>query len=188
MNELDQKPFTLKVAAALSSAYLALWLPALNEHAMLSATIFASLILAVGLVALSAIDLKTLRLPDALTLPLAALGLLFAAWLGWEPSVWWRFGAAVAGYVVIWGIAAGYLALRGRAGIGLGDAKLMSVAGAWLGFEGLPASLLYACAGALLYVAIRFAAGRPLDLQEALPFGPFIAAGIWLVWLYGPLL
>ena len=186
MTEHLEKSFSAGIAAALGVGYAAVSLPVLQEQTTPIQTVIASIILAMGLVALSAIDLKTLRLPDALTLPLAALGLGFTAALAWEPSVWWRLGAALAGYGFIWSTSATYQALRGRPGIGIGDAKLMAVAGAWLGFEGLPASLLYACAAALLYVALRFAIGRPMAAGDALPFGPFIAAGIWLVWLYGP--
>lgn len=187
MTEPLEKSYSVGTAAALAACYTASALPVLQDQTTPIQTVIASVVLASGLVVLSAIDLKTLRLPDALTLPLAALGLGLTVALTWEPSVWWRLAAAAAGYGFIWGTAAVYQAVRGRLGIGLGDAKLMAVAGAWLGFEGLPASLLYACGAALLYVALRFATGRPMSAGDALPFGPFIAAGIWLVWLYGPL-
>lgn len=154
---------------------------------MVPAVMLATILLGGALVALSAVDLHTLRLPDAITLPLAAAGLGLAALLGWEPSLAWRCGAAAGGYLFVWGVNEGYRAIRGQAGMGLGDAKLFAVAGAWLGFEGLPSTLLYACAGALLFVAVRHSRGHPFDRREALPFGPFLAAGIWLVWLYGPL-
>lgn len=137
--------------------------------------------------ALSAVDLLTLRLPDAITLPLAILGLMLATAIGLEPSFAWRLGAAVGGYGFIWALNEGYRAIRGRAGMGLGDAKLLAVAGAWLGPEGLPATLLYACAGALFFVAVRYVRGHAIGRDEPLPFGPFLATAIWLVWLYGPL-
>lgn len=154
---------------------------------MVPAVMLATILLGTALVALSAVDLHTLRLPDAVTLPLAAAGLGLAALLGWEPSLAWRCGAAAGGYLFIWGINEGYRAIRGQAGMGLGDAKLFAAAGAWLGFEGLPSVLLYGCAGALLFVAVKHLSGQKLGLREALPFGPFLSAGIWLVWLYGPL-
>jgi leader peptidase (prepilin peptidase)/N-methyltransferase len=154
---------------------------------MAPAEVLVSVLLGVSLVALSAIDLHTLRLPDIITLPLAVAGLLLAALLGWEPSFAWRIAGAVGGFACIWGLNEAFRAVRGYAGMGLGDAKLLAVAGAWLGPMALPSTLLYACAGALLLVAFKYAAGRAVGGREPLPFGPFLAAAIWLVWLYGPL-
>ena len=33
------------------------------------------------------------------------------------------------------------------------------------------------------YLALR---GRALARDEAIPFGPYLAAALWIVWLYGP--
>lgn len=177
-------PNTLAIACAV---FLVIWLPGFIYLPMPLEVAAASLLLAGGLIALSVVDLQSFRLPDALTLPLAGSGLILAFILGWEPSLGWRVLAAVAGYAFVWTIGAAYQAWRGFAGIGLGDAKLMAVAGAWLGFEGLPATLLYACMSALCFIGLSAMAGTPFGRHDALPFGPFIAIGIWLVWLYGPL-
>ena len=175
-------------AAWIGGVYLAIALPlAFISPVMPPAIILASLILGSGLVALSAIDFLTLRLPDALTLPLAAAGLLLAPVLGLEPPLTWRLGAALGGYAFIWVLNETYRAVRGRAGLGLGDAKLLAVAGAWLGPEGLPSTVLYGSVGALLFVAAQYVRGHAVHRYDALPFGPFLAAAIWLVWLYGPL-
>jgi leader peptidase (prepilin peptidase) / N-methyltransferase len=177
-----------RTAAWICCCYAVMAMPiGLTDTQMPPAVVLGSLVLGVGLVALSAVDLLTLRLPDAITLPLAVLGLALAAGMGLEPSFAWRLGAAIGGYGFIWALNEGYRAIRGRAGMGLGDAKLMAVAGAWLGPEGLPATLLYACIGALLFVAVRYVRGHAIRRDEPLPFGPFLAAAIWLVWLYGPL-
>jgi leader peptidase (prepilin peptidase) / N-methyltransferase len=177
-----------RTAAWIGCFYAAMALPlAFMSTQMPPAVMLGSLVLGAGLVALSAVDLLTLRLPDAITLPLAAVGLALAAGIGLEPSFVWRLGAAVTGYGIVWALNEGYRAIRGRAGMGLGDAKLLAVAGGWLGFEGLAATLLYSCAGALLFVAVRYFRGNTVGRDEPLPFGPFLAAAIWLVWLYGPL-
>jgi leader peptidase (prepilin peptidase) / N-methyltransferase len=184
----DQSYRIPELVFAFVALYAALALPVLLGGGPIATSMAAStIVLAAGLASLSAIDAQTLRLPDALTLPLAALGLVLAATLGWEPPLIWRMAAAVGGYLAIWAIARAYQALRGRAGMGLGDAKLMAVAGAWLGPDGVPAVLLYGCATALMYVAFRSLARRPIGRDEPLAFGPFLAFGIWLVWLYGPL-
>lgn len=83
-------------------------------------------------------------------------------------------------------LAMGYEALRGRPGLGGGDARLFGVAGLVLGFEGLPSCLLIAVASALTTLAIeRRDAGLP-RAEHAMPFGPHLALGLWLVFVFGP--
>jgi leader peptidase (prepilin peptidase) / N-methyltransferase len=175
-------------AAWIGALYVGMALPQVILGAgLVPAVSLASIVLGACLVALSAIDLKTFRLPDAITLPLAAVGLILAAALNWEPPVVWRCLAAAGGYAFIWGVNEAYRRVRGHAGMGLGDAKLFAAAGAWLGLDGLPSVLLYGCLGALLFAAVKNLSGQKMDMRAALPFGPFLSAGIWLVWLYGPL-
>ena len=76
-----------------------------------------------------------------------------------------------------------YRRLRGREGMGLGDAKLLGAAGAWVGWQGLAGVLLIAAVTGLATAVVL----RRTSLSDALPFGPFLALGIWLTWLYGPL-
>jgi leader peptidase (prepilin peptidase)/N-methyltransferase len=79
--------------------------------------------------------------------------------------------------------------IRGREGLGLGDAKLLAAAGAWVGLGAIPTVVLLSALGALvgtvlLHRLLRQAApigGTPL------PFGPYLAAAIWIAALYGPL-
>ena len=136
--------------------------------------------LAVVLAALALFDLRQGRLPDWLTLPLAAAGLLLA----------WRGGAladsllgAALGYALFEGLALAYRRLRGREGLGGGDAKLAAAAGAWVGWQGLPSVVLVAAAGALAVALVR----RRLDGSESVRFGAYLAPAILLVWLLGPL-
>ena len=145
--------------------------------------------LAATLIALSVIDLRTFRLPDRLTLPLAAAGVV-AAWLLGEDPVW-RIASAVAGHLALRTLIAAYRWWRGADGMGLGDAKLLAAAGAWLGMEGLPTTVLMACLSGLLLAGVRAlvsrSAARRRLWSERVPFGPHLALGIWIVWLYGPL-
>ena len=80
-----------------------------------------------------------------------------------------------------------YRRLRGREGLGGGDAKLLAAAGAWIGASGLPSVLFGAAVAALLAAAALALAGREMRRDTALPFGPFLALATWLVWLFGPL-
>jgi leader peptidase (prepilin peptidase)/N-methyltransferase len=140
-----------------------------------------------SLLALAWIDLITLLLPDALTLPLIPAGLL-VTW-AWQPAdVLTHVVAAVLGYALFEFLALAYRRLRGREGLGGGDARLIAAAGAWCGLIDLPAiillSALFGLAAALLG-AIR--SGR-LDPRVQVPFGPSIAAAFWVVWLFPGLL
>jgi leader peptidase (prepilin peptidase) / N-methyltransferase len=144
-----------------------------------------SIPLGAALIALSLIDLRTMRLPDAITLPLIAAGPLTALALGWD-GVLWRAGSAATGFLLLFAVARGYRAWRGRAGLGLGDAKLLAAAGAWLGLEGLPSVVLWGSVTALAAVAAAMLLGRHVEASSRVPFGPFLALGFWMVWLYGP--
>ena len=174
-------------AASFAIVYIALALPGLTGATMAPATVFATLFLGTGLALLSAVDFKTFRLPDGLTLPLLVAGLACAAALHWQPPVTWRLGAVAGGYVFVRLVDAVYRRVRGQTGIGQGDAKLFAAAGAWTGPEGLPGTLLYACAGALLFVIALALSGRASAKTDRIPFGPFLAGGLWLTWIYGPL-
>jgi leader peptidase (prepilin peptidase)/N-methyltransferase len=134
---------------------------------------------------LSAIDMRTMRLPDAITLPLAVAGPLLAWAFDWRDPLWHTASAAAA-YLFLSGFARAYAVLRGRVGLGLGDAKLFAAAGGWLGLGGLPSVLLWATATALLLVLIAVLLRQPLSGASRIPFGPFLALGFWLVWLFGP--
>jgi leader peptidase (prepilin peptidase) / N-methyltransferase len=138
------------------------------------------------LLTLAWIDWRHQILPDVLTLPLIVLGLAIAGVL--EPErLWDPLIGTVAGYGALWGIAWLYRRLRGREGLGLGDAKLLAAAGAWVGVTGLPSVVAGAAVAALAAAGVMMLAGRRLDRYSALPFGPFLATATWLVWLFGPI-
>lgn len=164
--------------------YLVLAAPALWLVAPTRSIILSSLLLGAALVWLSINDIKTFRLPDRLTLPLLAAGLGLCAVLEWD-DIRWRIAAAAGAYASLVGIAWLYRRWRGRDGLGQGDAKLLAASGAWLGIDGVPLALLAACLAALLVALAAVAAGRMVTGETRLPFGPFLAGGTWLIWLYG---
>lgn len=138
------------------------------------------------LLTLAWIDLRHWVLPDLLTLPLLILGLVAAA--AWDPNGLADRAAAVAlGYIALRGIAWAYRRLRRREGLGEGDAKLFGAAGAWLGTAALPQVVLLAALAALAAAAGAGLAGIRLRTHSALPFGPFLAVAIWIIWLFGPM-
>jgi leader peptidase (prepilin peptidase) / N-methyltransferase len=174
----------------LAAVYAVVALPVLWAGPRTWAVLLPTLILGTVLVALSLIDLATMRLPDALTLPLIAAGLVCALVLKWDGGSWldlrWRVTAAALGYGLLYGIAWLYHRLRGRHGLGLGDAKLLAASGAWLGIEGIAPTLLVASLTGLVAALIGHVAGRPVTADTRVPFGPFLAGATWLIWLYGP--
>ena len=143
----------------------------------------ASLILLAGLLYLALYDIRHMRLPNAVTFPLIALGLLHAGLNQYDSPFADSLIGAVAGYGILWGISAAYRALRGRDGLGLGDAKLVAAAGAWLGWQSLPFLLLFAAAGQLLALLVTPLFGGRFDSSAAIPFGPAIALSFWALWL-----
>jgi leader peptidase (prepilin peptidase)/N-methyltransferase len=186
-NEPAPRPVFRKSAPYLFGAlYALLAIPVLLDIDVPATALVISVLLAATLVALSVIDLATMRLPDVLTLPLVITGPPVAWALGWDDPLW-RLASAATGFLVLFAVAEGYRALRGRAGLGLGDAKLFAAAGAWLGMGALPSVLLWACGVALAGVVLALAARRKIEASSRMPFGPFLAFGFWMVWLYGPL-
>ncbi|TMJ61814.1 MAG: prepilin peptidase [Alphaproteobacteria bacterium] len=138
------------------------------------------------LLALGWIDLRVWLLPDALTLPLLVLGLLVT--LAFDPEdLADRAAAAAIGYLALRAIGWIYERLRGREGLGQGDAKLFAAAGAWLGTAALSQVVLLAAAAALLAAAAVGLSGTRIRAHTALPFGPFLALAIWPLWLFGPI-
>lgn len=149
--------------------------------------LFTGVVLGWTLLALAAMDHRHQMLSDALTLPLLGAGLVFAAAWGRPSAFAGHAIGAVAGFIAFAAIGAAYRRLRHRDGLGLGDAKLLAAGGAWVSVEGLASVVLWASAIALAAVAGRLLARRPVSADRAIAFGPYLALGIWLVWLYGPI-
>ncbi|MEO8177764.1 MAG: prepilin peptidase [Deltaproteobacteria bacterium] len=120
------------------------------------------LYLALGLILICAIfiDLDYMILPDPLTLGGAALGLVSAPLRG-SSFISAGLGAAV-GFGLVWLLfIEGYRRLRGYPGMGLGDAKLLLLTGAWFGWMGVLFALLVGSfLGTLTALAVYVARGH----------------------------
>jgi leader peptidase (prepilin peptidase)/N-methyltransferase len=136
------------------------------------------------LLVLAIIDSLVFRLPDILTLPLIAAGLIASLCLP-QPSLLSHVVGAVAGFVVLFLISLVYRRTRNREGLGLGDAKLASATGAWLGWQALPSVILIAAAAGLVWFGLAFARRGRTALGEQIPFGVPLCFATWLIWLYG---
>ena len=137
-----------------------------------------------SLVAIAYIDWETGWLPDTLTLPLIAAGLLYSVLSTNElnhisPSD--AIVGAVLGYGLFWLLNFVYRTLSGRDGLGYGDFKLVAALGAWLGWLLLPLTLLVAGLFGFLFGIALLAVGS-YRREVGIRFGPFLAiTGIGLL-------
>jgi leader peptidase (prepilin peptidase)/N-methyltransferase len=147
------------------------------------------------LLGLAATDAETMLLPDALTLPGLAIGVVYSALrdspsglplglplgspLG-SPSSWRPVGesllcaACAGGFILL--IRGGYWLVRRREGIGLGDAKLLAMIAAWLGLWPTVLSLFLGVVGAAVYGLLRVAVRRGRTQSLRVPLGAFLSA------------
>lgn len=169
-------------AIELAAAGAALWAAILVSGGLL----WASCLLGWTLLALGLIDFRSYILPDFLTLPLIPVGLL----VNWalDPASLADHGiGAAAGFFFVVGLRYAYWKLRGQEGIGLGDAKLLAAAGAWVSWDGLPSVVLLAALIGLATALLQHWRHGGVSMSDRVPFGAFLCVGIWIVWLYGPL-
>jgi leader peptidase (prepilin peptidase)/N-methyltransferase len=200
------RDFLTELALAAAAAYLYL------NFAPLDA--LARYVLCAALLSAALIDYDWRVIPNVITFPGIALGVL-TAWkvmpeVGWKSSL---AGMAIgAGFLFITGEA--YLRIRGQEGIGMGDVWLLGMVGAFLGLAG---ALFTLFAGSVLgtigAVAIVFSGehqrpspeplpaaivdemaggtsteASPGFLQTAIPFGPFLALAAGIFTLFQPAL
>jgi len=139
------------------------------------------------MLAIAQSDARRFVVPDVLTAPALALGLVDAMVAGdgsLEAPAVAAAQAAIAAAALL-AIELVYRRLRGRAGLGLGDVKLAGVAGAWLSASSLPAAIELAALAALLaYAARQLRKRRRFRSGSRLPFAAFLAPSIWMVWLF----
>ncbi len=144
------------------------------------------LLLAPAGVLLAVVDLKVRRLPDPLTLPLAAAALVLLGLVALVPEHAGEWTTALLGALAL---GAGYLVLFliNPAGMGFGDVKLALTAGAVLGWYGWPTLMLGTFAGFLLgaFYGGALLVARRAGRKTAIPFGPFLIAGAFLGLLIG---
>lgn len=167
----------------LAAAGLGVW-AALGQTTVPAAVVTA--LLGWQLLLIAVIDGEHFRLPDRLTLPLLVTGLAAALAVDHTAPTDAVIGAVV-GFAGLWLLALAYRRLRDREGLGDGDPILLAAGGAWVGWIGLPSVLLWASAAGLSFVAARWLVGGQVSAGDRLAFGPCLAAGIWLTWIFGPL-
>lgn len=117
--------------------------------------------LALALVAAAFIDLEHMYIPDLVSIGGTVLGIATFSLRGTTTFVESLVGAGI-GFLLVWlPFSVGYRALRGQTGMGLGDAKLVMLAGAWFGWKGAVFVLLAgAVQGTIAAIFILLAKGK----------------------------
>jgi leader peptidase (prepilin peptidase)/N-methyltransferase len=149
-------------------------------------------------------DLRERILPDVVNYTGFALGLLLSLFTvpadgtaGWiagrvfdfpAPAPVLSFADAVLGAAIgsglLWLVAEAYFRMRGREGMGMGDVKMMLMAGAFLGIK---RTLLTILVGSLLgsILGLAFILIRRKGSDYELPFGTFLGLAALLTAFYG---
>jgi leader peptidase (prepilin peptidase)/N-methyltransferase len=137
------------------------------------------------------IDWDHLWLPEPICRWGVVLGLLLSALAGFSQGdalgrslLFWHLLAASAGLLGFEAVSAAAGRLLGKPALGLGDAKLAALLGAWLGLTGLGLMVALAVLSGALVGLLGRLSGR-LKRGQPMPFGPFLAAAGLAVWLGG---
>ena len=134
------------------------------------------------LVVITFIDVDHQIIPNVISFPGIIFGFIssfLVPWVFWFDSLL----GIIAGGGLLFLVAAGYKALSGKEGMGMGDVKLLAMIGAFLGWQSiLPVVFLGSLAGSLIGVPLMFL--KKADGKSAIPFGPFLslAALVYLFW------
>ena len=132
------------------------------------------LLFACAMIALFVIDLQHKILPNQITLPGIAVGLVLSgiAGPGWIASL----VGIVAGAGSLFAVAEVYYSVRGEEGLGMGDVKMLGMIGAFLGWKMVLLTLvLSSLLGSIVGIVILVLKNE--SLKYALPFGTFLAIG-----------
>lgn len=153
------------------------------HHDGLSLAAFFSAAFICLLIALAAIDLKHMILPDELTLGGSALFFIYSFFnpqVGQLDALLSGLGAAL----VFAGFFFFYLKVRKIEGLGFGDVKMVLMMGLFLGLHRLVVAIFLASLSGLL-VGVFFMVFRNKNLKFALPFGPFLSLGSLIALFWG---
>jgi leader peptidase (prepilin peptidase)/N-methyltransferase len=150
----------------------------------LSFTFFSFSAFAAALIVISFIDLDHRIIPDLISLPGIALGVLMAL-LGPALTVKESLIGLLAGGGSLYVVALVYETVTKREGMGGGDVKLLAMIGAWLGWRAILFTLFFASLSGTLI------GGGMMLIQKqgrhyAIPFGPFLVFAALAYMFFGP--
>lgn len=169
-------------AIGYAMAILALAIPIFVFFKYASKPVWLFLALYLNLAALSIYDARSYRLPNLLNFTFFCLAGAIAL-LSPLYALSWHLIGAVIGFLFPVCLNWAYYKLRGRDGIGMGDAKLLGGAGLLLGWPNLPLILTIASIMGLVFALAKNFGNLRDGRQIYIPFGPFIAFATIIVWL-----
>ena len=145
-----------------------------------SLTTLLLFILSISFIIIFFIDLKHFIIPNEITYPLMVIGFIksFDPNLNMDlfPNFMNSLIGGLFGYMIIWLIIFIYKKLRDKEGMGLGDAKLLSVIGFWFGWVSIPFVIFFSSTVALLSTLPDLIKNKK-NLSSQIPFGPYIIIG-----------
>ncbi|MDC3007773.1 prepilin peptidase [Candidatus Pelagibacter sp.] len=145
-----------------------------------SSTTILFFILSIGFLIIFFIDLKHFIIPNEITYPLMMLGFLKSFDPNLNLNLFPNFIDSLIGgffgYVIIWLVIFIYKKFRNKEGMGLGDAKLVSVIGFWFGWISIPFVIFFSSAIALIKVIPDLIKNKK-NLSSEIPFGPYLIVG-----------
>ncbi len=137
------------------------------------------MILSLSLIVIFFIDLKHSIIPNSITFPMMALGFIKS----FDPNLDSIFPnyilsllGGLFGYGIFWSITLFYTQIIKKEGMGLGDAKLLSVFGFWFGLKAVPFVIFISSVIALIsYIPDLIKKSK--NMSSAVPYGPYIILG-----------
>lgn len=145
--------------------------------------LYVAVVFAYSMLLLAAVDFKTQMLPDIITKPLIALGLV-QGYFGVFTDIQSSLLGAFAGYFVLWSVNTCFRLVRGMDGMGYGDFKLLCAIGAWAGAKMLPLVILFSSIIGI-FVALIILKTTKQDIHAPTPFGPSLVLAGVIAFLYG---
>ncbi len=146
----------------------------LSPEALITYVFFSALLV------LSLIDLKFFILPDVITMPGIAVGLL-SSLIREDMTFLQSLVGSVVGFLIPFLIYIFYVKVRKMEGLGFGDVKLLTMIGAFTGVYGVIVSLFLGSILGLLFALPSILKNR--NTQFVIPFGPFISLGCFIGYL-----
>ncbi len=140
------------------------------------------------LIPISFIDMRHFIIPDILTLPGLVLGIMISFLPGPPSPLQCLLGIAAGGGSLFLIGYLGELVFKKGEAMGGGDVKLMALCGAFFGWEISFIAIFIAALVGSLYGIILFFKGTLSSQNNKIPFGPFLAIGIWMSVLWGNVL
>lgn len=142
--------------------------------------LFVAAFLLAILLLVSAIDAKTLRIPNWLTAILFLAGT--AMLVGSDAmTIAIHIGSSVAIYLLMAGLSQAYRRIKGVNGLGLGDAKLLAAFAVWVGPFWLAPIVFIASSTAIVFALMRRLLSGT-SLGRVVPFGPFLSLAFFVCW------